>query len=198
MWLLSLFSSRRSGLEAQPQYLDELPDEPVKMSGRTKLAAIVGTTAVAGLIAVVGQFEGKRNDPYLDAVKIATVCFGETRVEMRHYSDAECEEMFAEGLADFAEPVLKRNPELKGRDAQLIAAISLAYNIGIGPKVSRCPEYRAKRLNGGYNCSTVARQFSAGNWKQACDAFLQWKNAGGRPILLKRRQKERAICLRGL
>ena len=168
-------------MASQPKIL---PMEEPQTPGKKRLAAIIGTSAVAGLIAVVGQFEGKSNDPYLDIVKIPTVCFGETRVEMRHYSDAECNDMLANGLADFAAPVLQRNPELLGHDAQLIAAISLSYNIGPA----------------NYRTSTVARRFSAGNWKGACDAFLMWERAGGKVVtgLRIRREKERAICLRGL
>jgi lysozyme len=157
---------------------------PIKpVSGKAKLTALVGTAAL-GLIAVVAQFEGKSNDPYRDIVGVQTVCYGETRVEMRSYTDAECEEMLAEGLVDFAGPVLKRNPELRGHDPQLLAATSLAYNIG----------------SSAYNRSTVARRFSAGDWRGACNAFLMWRKAGGRVVagLVKRRQKERQICLRGL
>jgi len=152
--------------------------------GSKRLAGTVGAGAAALLIAAVAQFEGKRNDPYFDIVHVQTVCYGETRVEMRRYTDAECKDMLADGLADFAEPVLKRNPELAGHDPQLAAAVSLAYNIG--PKA--------------YAGSSVARSFSAGQWRQACDAFLKWSYAGGKQVagLLKRRQAERAICLRGL
>jgi lysozyme len=153
-------------------------------SGKAKLAAVIGTGAVAGLIAVVAQFEGKSNDPYLDIVGVPTVCYGETRVDMRSYSDAECADMLADGLEDFAKPVLARNPELRGHDAQVLAATSLAYNIG----------------SAAYARSTVAKKFSAGDWKGACNAFLAWRFAGGREIkgLKVRREKERAICLRGL
>jgi len=152
--------------------------------GRKRLAAVIGTAAVAGMIAVVAQFEGKSNDPYRDLVGVWTVCYGETRVAMRRYSDAECRDMLAEGLADFAGPVLKRNPELEGHDPQVIAATSLAYNIGIAA----------------YNRSTVAKRFSLGDWRGACDGFLAWNRAGGRVVkgLADRRRKERAICLRGL
>lgn len=163
----------------QPNRIQPM-EEP---KGKKRLIGLVGGAA-AGLIAVVAMFEGKSNDPYDDIVGVATVCYGETRVEMRRYSDAECEEMLADGLADFAEPVLKRNPELRGHDPQLLAAVSLAYNIGPAA----------------YNRSTVARRFSAGDWKGACNAFLMWNRAGGREVrgLTIRRQKEREICLRGL
>ena len=153
-------------------------------TGQLRLCHLVGPGALVLLLASVSQFEGKRNDPYLDIVKVSTVCYGETRVAMRHYSDAECSDMLAAGLADFAGPVLTRNPELAGHDAQLAAAVSLAYNIGPAA----------------YRKSSVARGFSAGQWRSACDAFLKWSYAGGRQVagLLKRRQSERVICLRGL
>jgi len=170
-----------------------MPDtvqSPVKIQpmeqgkGNAKLVATVGGGAALLLTALVSQFEGKRNDPYQDIVGVWTVCYGETRVQMKRYSDAECKDMLQSGIADFAEPVLARNPELKGHDPQLSAAVSLAYNIGPA----------------NYRKSSVARLFSAGQWKQACDAFLRWSYAGGRQVkgLLMRRQQERAVCLRGL
>lgn len=160
-----------------------MPDD-AKPKGRARLNKVAGASAAALLIALVGTWEGKRNDPYKDIVGISTVCYGETRVAMRRYSDLECKEMLADGLADFAEPVLKRNPELRGHPEQLAAAVSLSYNIG------------AKAYAG----STVARRFSAGQWPQACDAFLMWSKAGGRTVqgLLNRRKDERRLCLVGI
>lgn len=154
------------------------------LSGRQKLAGTVGATAAALLVSTVAMWEGKRNDPYKDIVGVWTVCYGETRVAMRPYSDAECEEMLAEGLNDFAKPVLKRNPELAGHPNQIVAAVSLSYNIG----------------QANYNRSTVAKRFSAGDWKGACNAILRWNMAGGRVVkgLVRRREHERAICLKGL
>ena len=185
MSLIDFFRPRAEPIKAPriaPMVVVDSPP-PMMPPGMKRLTALVGAAAL-GMVAVVGEFEGKSNDPYLDIVKVPTVCYGETRVEMRRYSDAECRDMLADGLADFAGPVLRRNPELKGHDAQLIAATSLAYNIGI----------RA------YERSTVAKRFSAGDWRGACDAFMVWNRAGGREVagLTKRRAKERAICLRGL
>ena len=159
---------------------DKLPGK-----GSQRLNKAMGGAAGAALVfSLVAAFEGKRNDPYRDIVGVMTVCHGETRVQMRRYTDAECNDMLAEGLADFAEPVLKRNPELQGHPNQLAAATSLAFNIGTAA----------------YNRSTVARRFSAGNWRGACDAFLRWNMAGGRVVqgLVRRRQEERALCMRGL
>lgn len=156
-------------------------DEP---KGRKRLNKSVGVGAAAILVAFVGAWEGKSNDPYKDIVGVWTVCYGETRVEMRRYTDAECKDMKANALVDFAEPVLKRNPELRGRDNQLAAAVSLSYNIG----------------NAAYARSTVARRFSAGNFRGACDAFMMWTKAGGKVVrgLVNRRRAERDLCLRGL
>lgn len=182
MSLIDFFRPRADG-RAEPvtptAYLPMVDSPP---PGRKRLAAVVGASAVAGLIAVVAQFEGHSNDPYRDLVGVLTVCAGETRVPMRRYSDAECEDMLANGLADFAGPVLKRNPELRGHDAQVISAISLSYNIG----------------SKAYAGSTVARLFSEGRWISACNAFRSWVYAGGRrvPGLVNRREKERLICLR--
>jgi len=152
--------------------------------GNSRLVKTVGAGAAATLLLFVSAWEGKSNDPYKDIVGVWTVCYGETRVTMRRYSDAECKAMKADALVDFAEPVLKRNPELRGRDNQLAAAVSLAYNIG----------------SAGYNRSTVARRFSQGRWREACDAFLLWNRAGGKVVrgLDNRRRAERALCLKGL
>ncbi len=152
--------------------------------GNARLQKAVGVSAAMLLVGFVAQWEGKSNDPYRDLVGVWTVCYGETRVQMRRYTDAECKEMKANALADFADPVLKRNPELKGRDNQLAAAVSLSYNIG----------------SAAYARSTVARRFSEGRWREACDAFLLWNRAGGRVVkgLDNRRRSERELCLRGL
>lgn len=158
-----------------------LPMDAADGGGGMKLKTLVGAGAASLLLATVGLWEGKSNDPYKDIVGVWTVCYGETRVAMRAYSDAECGDMLAKGLTDFAEPVLARNPELQGKPHQLAAAVSLSYNIG----------------SAAYARSTVARRFSAGNWLGACDAFLMWNKAGGREVkgLTRRRQYERQMCL---
>jgi lysozyme len=170
---------------APPRILPMTPDKPSdKPSGKAVLAGTVGASAAALLLSLVGSWEGKRNDPYKDIVGVWTTCYGETHVEMRHYTDAECGDMLARSIADHARPVLARNPELAGHPEQLAAAVSLAYNIGPAA----------------YNGSTVARRFQFGDWRGACDAFTRWSYAGGKQVrgLLKRRQAERALCLRGL
>lgn len=151
----------------------------------SKLAKTVGGAGIAAtLILLVAQFEGKSNDPYEDPLvrNLMTVCYGETNVPMRRYSDAECEAMLADSLATYANDVKRLTPHLQGN--QLIAATSLSYNIGVSA----------------YARSTVRRRFNAGDLRGGCDAFLMWTKAGGREIkgLRKRREAERKICLSGL
>jgi lysozyme len=154
------------------------------LTGKQKLAGGVGASAAALMIALVGAWEGKRNDPYRDIVGVMTVCYGETRVAMRRYSNAECEDMLADGLGDFSKDVLKRNPNLRYRPEILAATTSLSYNIGPAA----------------YARSTVARRFSIGDYRGGCDAFLMWNRAGGRVVqgLQRRREDERRLCLRGV
>lgn len=152
--------------------------------GKKKLIATVGITAAGLLVALTGKWEGLRTDPYQDIAGVWTVCRGDTSAVMRHYTTAECDDMFDSALSEHAEPVLRRNPELKGHPYQLAAAVSLAYNIGPAA----------------YDRSTAAKLFSAGRWREACDSFLAWKYAGGRVSqgLLNRRREERNMCLKGL
>lgn len=123
---------------------------------------------------------------YLDSVGVATICDGITRgVRMgQKRTPAECTALLERELVIHAEGVMACTPNLKGRPNQQIAAVSLAYNIGVGA----------------YCRSSVDRHFDAGRWRQGCDAFLMWNRGGGRVIrgLTLRRQRERAICLRGL
>lgn len=162
------------------------PMEAENSPGRKRLGAVIGTAAVAGLLAVVTQWEGKPGlEPHWDRIgKVWDVCYGDTIAEKRSYTEEECRELLAARLAQFADPVLKRNPELKGHDPQIIAAVSLTYNIGTGA----------------YTRSSAAKHFSAGRWVSACNAFRSWVYAGGKRIqgLANRREAERKICLRNI
>lgn len=157
---------------------------PKPARGKVGLIALVGASAAALMTTTVATWEGKSNDPYRDIVNVQTVCYGETRVEMRRYTDAECEDMLADALGGFARHVMACTPNLRGRPEQLAAATSLAYNIG----------------SAAYCRSTVDRRFDAGNWRGGCDAILMWNRAGNRVVkgLTRRRQAERKLCLEGL
>lgn len=60
---------------------------------------------------------------------------------------------------------------------QFDALVSLAFNIG----------------EGAFRRSTLLKLLNRGDYKGASEQFLVWKNAGGRPILLNRRKREKAL-----
>jgi lysozyme len=157
---------------------------PAVSKRRIAAAALAAMLAVA--TPLVAGWEGYSSKPYADKLAggLLTVCFGETRVPMRTYTRAECEAMLSDGVGEFAVGVAKRNPELVGHPNAWAAASSLAYNIGLA----------------NYSRSTVAKRFSAGRWREACERFTDWRFAGGREVrgLLNRRRAERALCLKDL
>ena len=137
-------------------------------------------------VAFVGGWEGMRTKAYLDAVKVPTVCFGETRgVKLTDkYTEKQCKEMLGNGLVEFEMGMRKclRNPD-SIPDGPYIAALSLSYNIGTGA----------------FCRSSVRKLLDAGQIRQACDAFRKFTRAGGMRLqgLVNRREAERAICLKG-
>lgn len=141
---------------------------------------------------MLAVFEGFRSKPYRDSVGVPTIGYGNTyylngtKVKM---SDPPISKDEAKQLKmavinqDFA-PVVNKLLEQQIKNGQITqnmfdALISLAYNIGVG----------------GLAKSSVIRHLKNGDKQKAGQAFLLWKNAGGKPILLKRRQKERDVFL---
>jgi lysozyme len=165
------------------QLVETAPASDTKKGG---LAAIVGATAAALLYVIVPQSEGTKYVGYLDMVGIPTKCTGDTHgvIVGHHYTDAECRASLDKQLTLHAQPVMDCTPGLAdiGHDNQRAAAVSLAYNIG----------------DGAYCRSSVRRLFNAGNYRAACDTFLVWNRAGGKPVagLTARRQRERTLCLK--
>ena len=138
-------------------------------------------------VPLVGGFEGLRQTAYPDPATKGppwTVCYGETKGVHRgdHHTVVECKAMLSaslEGYADKVEACVVRPMP----DAVEAAFVSLAYNIGTG----------------GFCKSSVARLYNAGDARGACDAILKFDRAAGIvfPGLTRRRQAERALCLKG-
>jgi lysozyme len=139
--------------------------EPIQTSAKPGRGKVVagGLFAVALAIATpfIGGWEGKSNDPYFDIAHVQTVCFGETRVEMRRYTDAECEAMLRDAVGEFMEPVAEMTPTIAEKPKLLAAATSLSYNAGLA----------------NYRSSTVRRRFLARDFKGACLAFAAWNKS---------------------
>lgn len=159
---------------------------------KARIATLAAGAMLAIATPIVASWEGKRNDPYPDVGGVMTVCYGETRVPMRRYSDAECLGMLEKALGDFGERAARCVPALRERPMQWAAATSLSYNIG----------------SAAFCGSTAARRFNAGDWAGGCEAFKMWVQVGGRYVqgLANRRHAskdpamipEYAVCMTGL
>jgi lysozyme len=139
-----------------------------ELTPKQKAAAGGGLAlALASTVAILQVWEGKVNDPHWDRYgKIYDVCYGETRVEMRHYSDQECLLLLRNGAGEFQAAVLKINPRLKTDPYQLGAHTSFAYNLGVAT----------------YRKSSVARLYREGKESLACKAFALYRYAGGQEL----------------
>jgi lysozyme len=181
-----------------------------KPAPKSPLVALIGSAAAIALATMIAKDESGRKieatvseagelqvrhvsgpqylRAYADIVGVQTICDGDTKGVRAGMVETEagCTARLERQLLAHAAPVLKCVPALgrPERQSQLVASVSLAYNIGTG----------------GFCRSTAARRFNAGDWRGGCDAFLMWNRAGGRPVrgLTLRRQRERALCLKGL
>lgn len=184
------------------------PEKPTKPI--SALVALVGASAAIALATMIPKDESGRTveatvteagelqvrhisgrqylQAYADIVGVLTICDGDTQNVRRGMVETEegCTKRLERQLVAHAEPVLRCVPALgrPEREHQLVASVSLAYNIGTG----------------GFCRSTAARRFNAGDWRGGCDAFLMWRFAGGKEVrgLRLRRERERDLCLRGL
>lgn len=164
----------------------ELTAEQKKQALKGGSAAL----ALAAMVAIVPVWEGRSLTPYNDVRKIKTVCDGETEVQMRRYSPAECDAILARRLKYFRDAVLRRNPRLTNYPLTWAAHGSFAYNTGVA----------------NYNKSSVAKLFAQGAYSQSCKAMERYKFADGhvyKGLLLRRtgdnaRLGEIELCLEGL
>lgn len=141
---------------------------------------------------MLAVFEGFRSKPYRDSVGIPTIGYGNTyyldgrkvkmtdppitKEEAKQLKMAVINKDFAPAVNRLLETQIKAG---KVTQNMFDALISLGYNIGVE----------------GLAGSSVIRYIKNGNKQKAGDAFLLWKNAGGRPILLSRRKQERSVFL---
>ncbi|WP_348644185.1 lysozyme [Methylobacterium sp. WL120] len=117
---------------------------------------------------------------------VPTVCVGETKgIRMgMTFTKPQCEAMLLKRLAEDFAPAVERCARQPMGDDLFAAHLSLAYNIGTG----------------GYCKSSVVRLWNAGERRASCEAFMRFDKAGGRVVagLVRRRQAERALCLKGV
>lgn len=147
-----------------------------------------GTAAAALAVALVGGFEGLRQNAYPDPAtggKPWTICFGHTEGVRPgdRKSIEECKALLISDLAIYANGITNC-VTAPLPDERFVALTSFAFNVGVG---AACK-------------SSVVRLINQGRTRDGCDALLKWNRAAGIvfPGLTRRRQAERALCLKGI
>jgi len=145
-----------------------------------------GGAAAAMAVALVGGFEGLRQNAYPDPAtggKPWTVCYGETKDVHKgdYHTIAECKAMLVDSLQVYANGI-EKCVKVPMPDPRFVALTSFAYNVGIGNACS----------------SSVVRYLNQNQVQLGCDALMKWNKAAGItfPGLTTRRAKERELCLR--
>jgi len=147
-----------------------------------------GAAVAALAIAVVGGFEGLRQNAYPDPAtggKPWTVCYGRAYGVQPgdSYSVAQCKAMLLDDLTAYSQGILGCTT-VPLPDERFVALTSFAYNVGVQ---TACR-------------SAVVRLINQGRTREGCNALLQYNRAGGIvfPGLTRRRAKERDLCLKGM
>lgn len=155
---------------------------------RSRLVGGAGALTAAGLLAVqtVGGFEGLRLYAYRDVIGTWTACYGSIQgiKPGMKFSVDDCNNLLVKDLVvhEAGMRACLNNPDSLPTDVY-VSDLSLTFNIGIG----------------NFCKSTVRRLQNDGKVRESCGAFMSWVYAGGKviPGLIKRRQQERELCLKG-
>ena len=141
-------------------------------------------------IELIKQFEGLSLKPYLDAVNIPTIGFGNTFYEdgtKVTLKDKPITEQRATELLEFiANKTFSENinkvVKVPLNQNQFDALVSFSYNIG----------------NKNFNWSTLLKKLNLSDYEGASLEFGRWNQAGGKILngLVSRRQKEKELFLR--
>lgn len=151
--------------------------------------AVGGATAAVllSISALIKPWEGLELRAYPDIVGVWTACYGETmgiKPGMK-FTKQECEDkLLVRVVNDYYRPLTQCIPDFDRKPVEWqAAAVSVAYNIGVG---AACK-------------STAARLAREGKIKESCHAWTKFNRAGGRVVkgLVNRRNAELAICLKG-
>lgn len=149
---------------------------------------VIGGSLIA-MLAIATPFtashEGLRLKAYLDSAKVSTICYGETENVFMGMtaSKEQCEYLLSVRLAYFGIRVsqmvkVPMSPELHA------SLTSFAYNVGLNA----------------FQNSKLLKKLNSGDTKGACYELTRWTYAGGKQLngLIRRREQEKELCLKGL
>lgn len=138
-------------------------------------------------IELIKQFEGLSLKPYLDAVNIPTIGFGNTYYEDGTKVTLKDKLITEQRAIQLLEYVANKdfgnniNKVVKTplNQNQFDALVSFSYNVG----------------NGNFNSSTLLRWLNQGFYNEASIQLLRWDKAKGMPLagLTKRRKAEKEL-----
>jgi len=150
---------------------------------RLAVASLGAALAVAAPL--VSWYEGKRNNAYLDAVGVPTICYGHTGTAKlgQTLTDAECDALLEQDLGT-AFAAVDRHTKVELPIERRAALASFVFNVG----------------EEAFKNSTLLRKLNAGDAAGACAELDRWVYAGGKVLegLVKRRATERELCEVGL
>lgn len=153
-------------------------------------------------------FEGTRLAVYDDGLGNATVCMGQT-IGVKFGQPARTLEECSSTLLDRIQanqdalqrrvgPIHTPNGPITYLDLPMGMQESMNSfydNVGPGGRGVKDGLFALKKTGVPSSLVTLVRQ---GKFREACDQFLQWPNPKWMPGILKRREKERELCLRDL
>lgn len=147
------------------------------------------SNACASLIARSEGFGHVRDDGMVEAypdpgtgAEPWTIGAGLTGHDIRKgtvWTREQCDQRFAEMLAEFGEQVSRILCGAATTQCQFDAMVSFAYNVGAG----------------NFGASTLLKRHEAGDYEGAAEQFARWTKGGGRvlPGLVTRRAAEAAL-----
>lgn len=183
-----------------------VPQAEAKVSPAPAIVALIALLGVGGTTALLNDTkadEGEVHYSYVDMGGVWTACSGTTKGvgPNQKFTPEQCEGMTAADLLRAANTVLGCDPNLKGHQNQLRAAIRFQNNTG-----KLCS-------------STGGKLMRVGKYRAGCDALLAYNGIiSGKPIrgavkvrrlrdgryfnvirgLVNRRAAEHSICIKGL
>lgn len=151
-----------------------------------KYGAIVGSavllSAAAGFVTI---HEGIVLSTYKDPVGVTTACVGHVSPELRMgmvFTKEDCDTFLKQDL-NHAISVIDRSVKVKIEPETKIALASFVFNVG----------------EGNFRRSTLLKKLNSGDIIGACNQLPRWVYAKGKKLsgLVKRREEERKLCLKG-
>lgn len=146
---------------------------------REKIVTLANQLSSRGL-ALLKEHENFRANVYRDSAGHPTIGFGHKLLPGETFPNGvtlQQAEQLLSADTSIAQKKIRSAVKVPLSQSQFDALTSLVFNIGTGA----------------FENSTLLKLLNQGYYAAASEQFLAWKFAGGKPILLSRREKEKAL-----